>query len=110
MDEDALGLPGAEWVRPGLADLRDGRSTEAALLVAVGAPRLRDLGFLVPDSGLPERPEHALYRLLAEEYGDEAHGRYNALVRRLVSFERAAERARARAERLGLPAWEAPPW
>lgn len=32
--------------------------------------------------------EHALYRLLAEDDPDAAHGRYNALVRRLVSFER----------------------
>jgi len=28
---------------------------------------------------------------LAEEDADSAHGRFNALVRRLVSFERAAE-------------------
>jgi hypothetical protein len=35
-------------------------------------------------------PEHKLYRLLAREKGDAAHSAYNALIRRLVSFERAA--------------------
>ena len=36
-------------------------------------------------------PEERLYLLLAEDEPDSAHSRYNALVRRLVSFERAAE-------------------
>jgi len=35
--------------------------------------------------------ELRLYVLLQAEEGDGAHSRYNALVRRLVSFERAAE-------------------
>jgi hypothetical protein len=35
-------------------------------------------------------PEHRLYQLLAAAHGDAAHSRYNALLRRLVSFERAA--------------------
>jgi hypothetical protein len=35
-------------------------------------------------------PEHKLYLLLAREKGDAAHSAYNALIRRLVSFERAA--------------------
>ena len=34
--------------------------------------------------------EHRLYDRLASENADAAHSRYNALVRRLVSFERAA--------------------
>ena len=38
-----------------------------------------------------EGPEHRLYGLLARTDPDSAHGRYNALVRRLVRFERAAE-------------------
>jgi hypothetical protein len=37
--------------------------------------------------------EQRLYRLLADRHGDAAHARYNALVRRLVSFERAAAAA-----------------
>jgi hypothetical protein len=36
-------------------------------------------------------PEHRLYEKLAEIGSDSAHSRYNALVRRLVSFESAAE-------------------
>ncbi|MFL5935999.1 MAG: hypothetical protein ACJ76U_04075 [Gaiellaceae bacterium] len=50
-------------------------------------PRLRRLGFDIPQA-FPS-PEHRLYELLRTEYGDAAHGRYNALLRRLVSFERA---------------------
>ena len=77
-------------IETGLQDLRDGRETIAALLVAIGAPRLRQLGFQLPDH-LPANPEHRLYDLLAEDDDDSAHSRYNALIRRLVSFERAAE-------------------
>ena len=36
-------------------------------------------------------PEHKLYELLAAEDSDAAHSRYNALIRQLVSFERALE-------------------
>ena len=82
-------LPGAELVEDGIADL--GREVEsvASLLVSIGAPRLARLGFHIPPP-LPS-PEHRLYALLASEDPDSAHARYNALVRRLVSFERAAE-------------------
>ena len=43
--------------------------------------------------GVLSDPEAGLYALLDLEDSDSAHSRYNALVRRLVSFERAAERA-----------------
>jgi hypothetical protein len=82
-------LPGADRVRSGLADLAAGRETEAALLVSIGAGRLRDAGLDVPP-GFPD-PEHRLYRLLSGIHGDDAHSRYNALIRLLVSFERALE-------------------
>jgi len=49
---------------------------------------LRGLGFEVPDT--PEFPEDRLYEKLATEHGNAAHSQYNALIRRLVSFERAA--------------------
>lgn len=81
-------LPGAELVLPGLDDLAAGRESVAALLVSIGRPRLLSLGFDVP-AGIPDA-EHRLYRRLAEEDPASAHGRLNALVRRLVSFERAA--------------------
>jgi hypothetical protein len=44
----------------------------------------------IPAQVIPT-PEHRLYERLAESDPDSAHSRYNALVRRLVSFESAAE-------------------
>ena len=81
------GLPGAELIAEGLDDLRSARVSVPALLVSIGAPRLRLCGIDVP-SPLDD-PEHRLYLLLAAEDSDSAHGRYNALIRRLVSYERA---------------------
>jgi hypothetical protein len=85
-------LPGSELVDQGLADLRSGLDSVPALLVSIGAPRLRSLGFDVV-AAVPD-PERRLYERLAAEDADAAHSRYNALVRRLVSFERAAACAR----------------
>jgi hypothetical protein len=84
-------LPGQELVRVGLADLSAGRESEASLLVQMAAPRLRSLGFDVPPTARGGS-SHRLYELLTEREGD-AHSHYNALVRRMVSFARAAERA-----------------
>jgi hypothetical protein len=81
------GTPGSELIEEGLADLRSGRETAAALVVSIGAPRLASLGIEVPDPH--QDPEHRLYATLATQFGDAAHSRYNALIRRLVSFERA---------------------
>jgi hypothetical protein len=86
-------LPGHELVLAGLDDLGRGVESIEALLVSIGAARLEQAGIQVPKL-LPD-PDHRLYALLAAEDSDAAHGRYNALVRRLVSFERAAD-ARAR--------------
>jgi hypothetical protein len=83
-------LPGGDLINEGVRDLHDGRETIAALLVAIGSPRLRRLGLELPGA-LPEYPEHRLYDLLSQDGPDSAHSRYNALIRRLVSFERAAE-------------------
>jgi hypothetical protein len=85
-------LPGADLIREGLDDLARGVESVPALLVLVGAPRLRELGIEVADPfGNEGFPEHRLYDLLAAEDSDGAHSRYNALIRRLVSFERTAE-------------------
>jgi hypothetical protein len=83
-------LPGADLVEAGLRDLASGRSSQEAVLVLVGATRLRRLGLPVPQRRVA-CPEHELYRLLHDQDQDSAHSRYNALIRRLVSFERAAE-------------------
>jgi hypothetical protein len=88
------GLPGAELIEEGLADLARSAETVPSLLVSIGAPRLRLLGIDVP-AAIPGA-EELLYRRLSAKQPDSAHGRYNALVRTLVSFERsAAVRARA---------------
>lgn len=81
--------PGADLIRRGLDDWLNGRDSVAALLVQIGAPRLRRLGIATPGSAAAA-PEHRLYAMLAAVHQDAAHGRYNALIRRLVSFERAA--------------------
>jgi hypothetical protein len=83
-------LPGSDLVRTGMLDLQNQRETIAALLVAIGAPKLRRLGLNLP-STLPSNPEHRLYDLLSLDGPDSAHSRYNALIRKLVSFERAME-------------------
>jgi hypothetical protein len=89
---DTSRFPGADLIEQGLRDLLDARETDAALLVLIGAPRLRRLGIDVPHR--QANPEHRLYLRLASEDPASAHSRYNALVRRLISFERAAECAR----------------
>ena len=85
-------LPGADWVDRGLEDLASGIESVPALLVSIGAPRLRALGVDVPHAF--DTPEHRLYARLARREPDAAHSRYNALIRRLVSFERALACAR----------------
>ena len=94
-----LEYPGADLIRGGLDDWRRGIESVPALLVQVGAPRLRYLGIDTPPTSV-ESPEHHLYALLAADTPDSAHSRYNALIRRLVSFERAAARALGRARTL----------
>lgn len=73
-------------IKTGLSDLARGVVTIEALLVSTAAPRLRRVGIEVPGA-IPE-PERNLYELLAGTDPDSAHSRYNALIRRLVSFER----------------------
>ena len=82
--------PGEELIQQGIHDLAEGRETIPALLVAIGAPRLRRLGLPVPPS-VPSSPEHRLYKLLQAVNADAAHSQYNAWIRRLVNYERAAE-------------------
>jgi hypothetical protein len=80
-------FPAEDLVNEGLRDLAAGVESVASLLVSIGAPRLRFLGLEVSHE-FPS-PELRLYALLSESGSDSAHSRYNALVRRLVSFERA---------------------
>lgn len=87
------GLPGWEIVRVGLGDLANRRSTIAAELVASASSALRARGLSVPDRSVVTSP--GLYELIVADVGEQrAHGRYNALRRRLSSFLRAAAHAR----------------
>ncbi|HEV2064089.1 MAG TPA: hypothetical protein VGS00_06025 [Thermoanaerobaculia bacterium] len=83
-------LPGADLVARGIEDLSRGVESVEALLVSIGAPRLRTRAGIDVTGEITD-PERRLYELLAETDSDSAHSRYNALIRRLVSFERAAE-------------------
>jgi hypothetical protein len=88
LSQNLQAAPGADLVERGIEDLKQNRDSIEALLVSVGAPRLTAAGIAVPPP-IPS-PEHKLYARLAEEKANGAHSAYNALVRRLVSFERAA--------------------
>ncbi len=85
-------LPGGDLIEQGFADLRGGVVSIPSLLVQVGSPKLKRLGFEIEVPQIrtdADLPEHRLYELLALENSDSAHGRYNSLLRRLVSFTRA---------------------
>lgn len=101
-------LPGADLVASGIEALRRGELTVEALLVAVGARRLRAAGLEIPaPPELPDAPELLLYAAVGAAHPCDAHSRYNSLIRRLVSFERALEgvdtRARVPGERPARP-------
>ena len=81
-------IPGGDLIQTGLRDLAGGIDSVPALLVSIGAPRLRQLGYAVAHPIIS--PERRLYDRLRAVDSDTAHSRYNALIRRLVSFERAA--------------------
>jgi hypothetical protein len=85
-------LPGAELIEQGVVDLAAGFRTIESLLVSIAAPGLLALGYslIAPI----EDAELQLYALLSARDGPAAHSRYNALVRRVVSFQRAAQCAR----------------
>lgn len=89
---DSIVAPGEEIAATGLRDLARGVVSAEALLVSLAAPRLTALGLAVPNP-LPDA-EVRLYRLLAARHGDAAHARYNSLVRRMVSYQRAVACAR----------------
>ena len=87
---DLAVLPGGDLVQQGIEDLSRGIESLPALLVSIGAPRLRRIGLPVPENAFPS-PEHRLYLKLAESDSDSAHSRYNALLGSLASFANAAE-------------------
>jgi hypothetical protein len=98
-DGSQVRLPAQELIAAGFRDLERGLKSVEALLVSIGAPRLKQAGLSLPEP-IP-MPEERLYDVLSEQYGDAAHSRYNALIRRLVSYERALARSEADALRGG---------
>jgi len=82
--------PGEDIIVQGITDLSKGLETIPALLVSIGATRLRRSGLAIPFTTIAS-PEHRLYEKLNIINSNAAHSRYNALIRRLVSYERAAE-------------------
>ncbi len=83
-------LPGAERILQGVSDHQENRHTIPSCLVRIARPRLSKAGLM---EASPQHDTHAeldLYQLLASE-GNQAHSRYNALIRELISFEHALE-------------------
>lgn len=86
-----LGLPGDEIIVQGLRDLAAETESIQALLVAIVAPGLRRLGVAVPD--MADRITDAalrLYRLVGDQRPAGAHAAFNAWIRRVDRFVRAA--------------------
>ncbi len=84
------GLPGAERIMDGLRDYHDKRHTIGSCLVRIARRRLASAGFVETSPGHDINAELDLYHLLSPE-GKQAHSRYNALIRELVSFEHALD-------------------
>jgi|SRR5579871_4952982 len=84
-------LPGEDLITKGIADLSKGIRSIESLLVSIGRPRLEMLNMAIPQAHYEDFPEVLLYRLLALEDPDSAHARYNAYIRRLISYESSLE-------------------
>lgn len=79
----------------GIADIEAGRESVNASAVRSAASRLAAIG--LPSGDREEGvAAHRLYSQLAEELGDGAHSRYNAILARVASFAGAAEHAQRR--------------
>lgn len=83
---DYSGLPGADWILRGIAELIRGEHTSEALCVAGASGLLRSLEVDLPAAtALPADPEIRFYLSLAGRT-DDPYGRYNAMRRELDSF------------------------
>jgi hypothetical protein len=74
----------------GLQDWREGRTTVASCLVVIAFGKFRAAGLVTGEAPFQEA-ELILYDLLIKEGGN-AYGRYNSLIRELVSFGRVLTR------------------
>ena len=83
---EIMQLPGGDKMLQGLQDWREGRTTINACLVVIAFGKFRDAGLVTGEAPFQEA-ELVLYDLLKKEGGN-AYGRYNSLIRELVSFGR----------------------
>jgi hypothetical protein len=88
---EIMKLPGGERMLQGLQDWRDGRTTVNSCLVVIAFGKFRAADLVSGEAPFAEA-ELVLYDLLKKE-GHNAYGRYNSLIRELVSFGRALARA-----------------
>jgi hypothetical protein len=89
--EEIMRLPGGDRMLQGLQDWRDGRTTVNSSLVVIAFGKFRAAGLVSGEAPFAQA-ELVLYDLLKKE-GHNAYGRYNSLIRELVSFGRALARA-----------------
>jgi hypothetical protein len=83
-------LPGSHLIREGLEDYRENRHTIASCLVRMARRRLVKAGLMTPPQRHDIDAELDLYQLLSH-HGNQAHSKYNALLRELLSFEHALD-------------------
>lgn len=88
---EIMRLPGGERMLQRLQDWREGRTAINSCLVVIAFGKFRAAGLVSGEAPFPEA-ELVLYELLKKE-GRNAYGRYNSLIRELVSFGRALTRA-----------------
>ena len=90
LSEELRYFPGGIRVAEGLADHAAGRRGINACLVRIASPRLVRAGLMSPLPISDNSAELELYEILSSEPGN-AYGRYNAIIRELVSFEHALD-------------------
>jgi hypothetical protein len=88
--DEIVRLPGGERMLQGIQDWREGRITINSCLVVIAFGKFRAAGLVSGEAPFAEA-ELLLYDLLKKE-GHNAYGRYNSLIRELVSFGRALTR------------------
>lgn len=99
---ELAGLPGGALALRGIDDLAVGRETVESLLALLGHRRMGRAGLdFEIEPGAEVDADYRLYALLGAEHGRETHGRSNALLAELVSFERALERRHCRRLKAG---------
>ena len=90
------GLPGSHLVVKGIIDLQNSIKSEESLLVLIASPRLRALGFDVPELSIQRPVEHQLYQMIEINKKEGSHSYYNSLIGLIVSFARAYSSERYR--------------